>query len=555
LLKFENDTLYFLPLGGSSEIGMNLNLYYYQGTWIMLDCGMMIHDRDDGDDEILFPDIQFLEDKTVSALVVTHAHEDHIGAITDLWSRLRCPIYATPFAAAILRRKFKENKMPVNIPIQVQDGKTRFEIGPFELDYIPMTHSTVESQAVAIRTDAGNVLHTGDWKLDPQPLIGSVTAEDRLKQFGDEGVLAVVGDSTNATIEGWSGSESTVRQTLTKLIAKEKNRVVCACFSSNIARIATFLFIAEKTGRHPVLVGRSLKRMVSAAQEVGYLPRGIQFIPPHEAMYLPPSRIMLICTGSQAESRAALNRIAMHTHPHIVLDRDDVAYFSSKVIPGNEQEIENLQIKLKRQGVRVISEDMEEIHVSGHPCVDELKVMYEWIRPHILIPVHGYPKHLTAHAEVGRACNIPHVIEVRNGHCIKLDEHDPCKIGEVPVGIHVRPPDDFNRRKSRGRGRGRGKGRSNDAQSRNRHTDDSSHGPTDRQNQSKNAKSSHGRSNTSSTRSSQMRRRDEDVVMRRKRFITEQSNRLSLHDEVEVETDTANHKPKRRRKRSQSSSK
>ena len=539
-MKFQTNKLYFLPLGGSSEIGMNLNLYYYQDTWVMLDCGMMIHDRSDGEDEILFPDIRFLNDKTISALVVTHAHEDHIGAITDLWPRLRCPIYATPFAASVLRRKFKDNKMSVRVPIHIQESNSHFSVGPFNFEYIAMTHSTVEAQAVAIRTEDAKVLHTGDWKLDPQPLIGSLTAEDKLKAFGKEGVLALVGDSTNATIEGWSGSESVVRNTLSQLIKKEKHRVVCACFSSNIARIATFLFIAELTGRHPILVGRSLKRMVAAAQETGYLPRGIEFVPPHDAMYLPPNRVMLICTGSQAETRAALNRIANRTHPHISLDRGDITYFSSKVIPGNELEIEKLQIKLKRQGIRVVSEEMETIHVSGHPCVDELKVMYEWVKPHILIPVHGYPKHLSAHAKLGHAWGIPHVIEVRNGHCIELDVEHPRKIGEVHTGTEVRPPDDFALRQNKSRSASRrrkdttpNRGRGNKSSRRN-----SQAMPQTRLDE------------RNTRKSKQKNKSNEDVVSRRKRFISEQRTRLNLNEVVETQaTDTPKNPSKKVRKK------
>lgn len=437
---------------------MNLNLYYHQGTWIMVDCGMMIHTSDEGVDQILVPEIGYLRDKELSALILTHAHEDHIGAITDLWMELKCPIYATPFTAAVVRRKLGESKISERVPLEIHPSGGRFSVGPFDCEFIPVTHSTVESQSVVLRTDAGVVVHTGDWKLDPQPLVGVRTAESRLQEVGREGVLAVVGDSTNASIEGWSGSESKVKSHLETLISKQTGRVVGACFSSNIARVMTFLDIASKTGRHPVLVGRSLKRMVSAAQEVGYIPR-IDFVPPHEAMYLPAQTLLLICTGSQGEPRAALTRIAQGDHRDIYLEGGDSIFFSSKIIPGNEEGIQNLQEAFRSKGVNVISEEDEFIHVSGHPCVEELKQMYAWLKPRILIPVHGYPKHLKAHAEVGRDCQVPHVVEVYNGDLTLLSADDPHIVEEVSVGRRVRieePPPWMRHRKGRNQKAGRG---------------------------------------------------------------------------------------------------
>ena len=451
-----SEKLLFVPLGGSGEIGMNLNLYGYEDTWVMVDCGMMIS-SESGRDEILVPEIEFLRDKRLAGLVLTHAHEDHIGAITDLWLELRCPIYATPFTAAVVRRKLNESEIRERVPFKIQPPGGRFDIEPFNFEFVPITHSTVESQALMIRTPVGNIFHTGDWKLDPDPLVGKVTAVKRIKELGAEGVLAVVGDSTNAQIEGTSGSELGVRQRLRALIGESKQRVICASFSSNIARLQTFLTIAEETGRSPVLVGRSMKRMVAAAQETGYLSRSVAFVPPRDAMFLPPERVLLVCTGSQGEARAALSRIAAQTHPDIYLDEGDTVFFSSKVIPGNEREIEQLKRALDQQGVRVIDEEEEPIHVSGHPCVDELKQMYHWLTPQILIPVHGYPPHLAAHAQVGRACGIPDVIEVQNGDVVALEEESPGIIDSAPVGRRLRPPEPPFRGRGRGdRGRGRG---------------------------------------------------------------------------------------------------
>lgn len=432
--------LLFVPLGGTGEIGMNLNLYCYDGVWVMVDCGMMINTVD-GEDRIFAPDPAFLLDKDITALVLTHAHEDHIGAITDLWMTFRCPIYATPFTAAVVRRKVAESDLPERVPLKIVPPGARFDIGPFSFEMIPITHSTVESQSLVLRTAAGAVLHTGDWKLDPKPLVGPATAEARFKALAKERVLAVVGDSTNAQIPGRSGSESLVRERLKDLIGRERNRVVCACFSSNIARVATFLEVAAATGRHPVLVGRSLLRMVGAAQETGYLPRALNEVPLRDAMYLPRHKVLMICTGSQGETRAALSRISFGQHRDVFLEPDDVIFFSSKVIPGNEEGIERLQRRFQHSGVRVVSERDDLIHVSGHPCIDELKQLYGWVRPECLIPVHGYPEHLIAHAQVGRDLGLRHVLEVRNGDVVHLNAETPRVVGEAPVGRVMRPPE------------------------------------------------------------------------------------------------------------------
>jgi len=454
LIDTPQEELLFVPLGGTGEIGMNLNLYGHQDNWVMVDCGMMI-DNATGEDQIYAPDPDFIKDKTITALILTHAHEDHIGGIVDLWSHLQCPIYATPFTAAVVRRKFAESEHKSAPQFKIFPVGSRFTVGPFDVEMIPITHSTVEAHSIVLRTEHGAVLHTGDWKLDPNPLIGERTAESRFKALAQERVLAVVGDSTNAQIPGRSPSESAVRERLKDLISRERNRVVCACFSSNIARLATFLEVARATGRHPVLVGRSLLRMIGAAKETGYLPRWLDEVPPYDSMFIPRNKLMLICTGSQGEERAALSRIAMGQHRHIYLEPDDAVFFSSKVIPGNEEEISLLQSRFIEQGVRVITEEDELIHVSGHPCVEELKQMYDWVQPDALIPVHGYPPHLIAHAQVGRSCGVKSVLEIRNGDVISLSSEPPQVIGQVHVGRVMRPPEPSFQPRSRGTRGGR----------------------------------------------------------------------------------------------------
>ena len=430
--------LNFVPLGGSGEIGMNLNLYGYEDEWLMVDCGMMI-DSMDGADQIFVPEINFLKKKKLVGMVLTHAHEDHIGGISDLWLELRCPLYTTPFTAAVIKRKLAESEIKERVPFKIQPPASRFTVGKhFDCELIPVTHSTVESQSVVIRTPIGIVFHTGDWKLDPDPIVGRRTAEKRIKEIGEEGVLAVVGDSTNAQIEGRSGSESDVHACLRQLVLAEKGRVVCTSFSSNIARLMTFFRIAHETKRNPVIIGRSLKRMVSAAQETGYLPRDLSLVPPRDAMYLPPNKVLIICTGSQGESRAALSRIAEMSHPDIYLEEGDTVFFSSKVIPGNEDEIERLKQRLNRLGAKTVDEEDEYIHVSGHPCRDELRMMYAWLTPEVLIPVHGHPPHLAAHAAAGETFGIPQVLEVRNGDIVSLDEEGVEVVGSTPTGRRLR---------------------------------------------------------------------------------------------------------------------
>jgi len=429
--------LHFLPLGGSGEIGMNLNLYEYDGQWLMVDCGVTFGDEGIPGADVLMPDPQFIVERRdrLLGLVLTHAHEDHLGAVQYLWPQLQCPIWATPFTAAFLRRKLEETDFVKSIEINTVPMGARFSIGPFDLEMVTLTHSIPEPNGLAIRTPAGSVFHTGDWKIDPEPLVGDVTDDAKLRAWGDSGVLAMIGDSTNAMRPGESGSEAMVRDALTEIIGRCKCRVAVACFASNVARLETIAVAAAHHGRHTALVGRSLWRIHDAAKETGYLKDLPEFVDERDAGFLPRDKVVMICTGSQGESRAALSRIAADEHPHVVLERDDTVIFSSRVIPGNERNILRLQNGLARLGVNLITDDTHpHIHVSGHPARDELARMYQWVRPRIAIPVHGEHRHMEAHAELARACQVPHALVPENGTMIRLAEDGPEIVDRVFAG-------------------------------------------------------------------------------------------------------------------------
>tara|TARA_R110002072_G_scaffold237600_2_gene394959 strand:+ start:3830 stop:5512 length:1683 start_codon:yes stop_codon:yes gene_type:complete len=430
------DELLFLPLGGTGEIGMNLNLYGHNGKWLMIDLGVTFGEHDLPGIEVVMPDPDFIVErsKDLVGLVLTHAHEDHIGAVPWLWSELRCPVYATPFTASLLRRKLTDEKIhdkPEIIEIPLSGS---FDVGPFEVELISLTHSIPEPNAVALHTPVGTVLHTGDWKLDPDPLVGEDYDDQRLRELATEGVLAMVCDSTNALNEGHSGSELDVREALDKVVAKEKNRVAIACFASNVARVETAMKIAEKHGRRVALMGRSMHRIYAAAKEAGYLD-GLQ--PPLDARDiadLPRREVMLLCTGSQGEPRAALSRIASNDHD-VELQENDTIIFSSRVIPGNEKSILQLYNKLVAKGITVITDEQAPgIHVSGHPCRDELTQMYQWVKPRIAIPVHGEVRHLRAHADLALSCQVKQALVAENGALIRLTPGDAKIIDHVHSG-------------------------------------------------------------------------------------------------------------------------
>jgi ribonuclease J len=432
--KSKTDDLYFLPLGGAGEIGMNLNLYGYQDQWIMVDLGITFVDQLGID--VAMPDPEFIEkqkDKLLG-LIVTHGHEDHIGAIPYLWSRLNCPIYATPFTAFLIREKLNEaglgkQAMIIEVPVG-----GHFAIGPFQVDYVPITHSIPESHVLKITTPKGVIVHTGDWKLDKSPLVGHATHVDKLKKIGDEGVLALVCDSTNVFEEGRSGSEGDVRESLIELIAGQKGRVAVSCFSSNIARLESCVMAAKKTNRKVVLVGRSLERMDQAARHAGYFKNWPKFLTEHEVQNLPAHEVLMVCTGSQGEPRSALSRIADGTHPRVKLKSGDTVIFSSRIIPGNEDAIRYMQDQLIDAGMIVITDQDDFIHVSGHPHQDELRDMYSWTRPQMLIPVHGTRAHIREHVAFGLECGIPTAVAPSNGSMIRLAPDGPDIVEYVEAG-------------------------------------------------------------------------------------------------------------------------
>ncbi|NBT85656.1 MAG: ribonuclease J [Alphaproteobacteria bacterium] len=433
-LPTKND-LWFLPLGGAGEIGMNLNLFGHDSQWLMVDLGITFGDR--LGIEIISPDPTFIlpYQKNLKGLVLTHAHEDHVGALPYLWPYLRCPVYATPFTAAIVRQKIADKPWRKELQLIEVPLSGKIDIGVFNIEFITLTHSIPEPNALAIKTPLGTIVHTGDWKIDPMPLIGDVTNESRLMELGKEGVLAMVCDSTNVFTEGVSGSEQAVRDELIKQIAKYPNdRVTIACFASNVARIETAALAAKHHGRKVALIGRSLHRMVQAAEYAGYLKNVPAFISDEEAMKLPPEKVLFIMTGSQGEPRSALARIAANQHPVVRMDSDDVVFFSSRIIPGNEKGIGLLQNNLVKGGAQVITANEEDIHVSGHPARDELKKMYKWVRPRIAIPVHGEARHLLEHARLAKSQGIKEVVIPENGSLIQIEASHSRIIDNVQSG-------------------------------------------------------------------------------------------------------------------------
>ena len=423
----QDHNLVFVPLGGTGEIGMNLNLYGYGSAgdrdWIMVDCGITFGDERDPGIDVIMPDTRFIEQhkKRLCGLVLTHGHEDHIGAVAYLWPKLRCPIYATPFTAELVMGKLKEAGLENEAPLHILELDAHFSLGPFSIDLIGLTHSIAEPFALAIRTPLGNVLHTGDWKIDTNPLIGKVTDSDKLIAFGEEGIDAIVCDSTNVLSPGVSGSESDVAEGLADTIAARKGRVVVTTFASNVARLEAIGRAAQKTGRHLALVGRGMHRIYNAARKTGYLQTFPKLINDQDAGYLPPDKLLVLCTGSQGEPRAALSRIASGTHPHLVLEEGDTVIFSSKMIPGNETGILDLQNRLAGLGAEILtSGGLQKLHVSGHPNRDELVQMYDWVKPKCAVPVHGEHRHLLAHAALAEELGVETAIRARNGDMVHL---------------------------------------------------------------------------------------------------------------------------------------
>jgi len=435
----KSDELVFLPLGGCGEIGMNMGLYGYDGSWLMVDCGVTFGDDLTPGVDVMVPDPAFLIkniDKLVG-LVVTHAHEDHLGGIPYLWRQLNCPVFATPFAAGLLRRKLPETGLDGAVPITEVEPGGNFSVGPFDISLVNLAHSVPETQALAISTSLGTVLHVTDWKLDPEPLVGPATDEEALRTIGDDGVLALMCDSTNVFVDGRTGSEGPLRNSLIDVVQNCRNRVAIACFASNVARMESAIRVAEATGRRVALVGRSLWRIAEIAKECGYLENCPEFVDVRDIGYLPRDEVLMLVTGSQGESRAALARIASDDHPEISLSEGDAVIFSSREIPGNERAIGRLKNQLARLNVEVINERDAFVHVSGHPAREELQELYEWVKPPMLVPIHGEARHLIEHCKFARENGIPVTAMAENGEMLRLAPGEPKILAQVQSGRYA----------------------------------------------------------------------------------------------------------------------
>ncbi len=443
--RLTKDELVFLPLGGAGEIGMNLNCYGFgppeERRWIIVDCGVMFgRESATPGVDVIMPDARFLVEnrQDVIAIVLTHGHEDHLGAVAHVWPDLRCPVYATPFTARLLQDKIVEAGLEDALRVRIVPLGGKLRLAPFELEFITITHSIPEPNALVIRTPLGNIVHTGDWKLDPDPLVGEPTDDRALRKLGEEGVLAMICDSTNALVLGHSGSEAEVERALNGLIKGLSGRVLVTCFASNVARLQSIAHAARDSGREVVLVGRSMHRIVRAAQDTGYLRDFPRVLDEEDATQLHADNVLYLCTGSQGEARAALSRIAEGNNPNIQLSEGDSVIFSSRIIPGNEREIFELQNKLAALGVAVLTERDHFVHVSGHPGREELAEMYRWVRPRIAVPVHGEMRHMMEHARLTSELQVPQTAMVVNGQMLRLAPGRAEIIDEAPSGrVHL----------------------------------------------------------------------------------------------------------------------
>lgn len=425
LKKHHNDLL-FLPLGGANEIGMNVNLYHLDGKWLMIDLGVGFASDVPGVD-MLTPDISFIKahKKNLLGIITTHIHEDHMGAVQHLWRELEVPVYATTLGANFLRAKLEEYKLDKKVPIHIIDSTRDLNLGPFKIEFIGLTHSVPEMKALIIKTHKGNILHTGDWKFDPDPVVGKVSDKEIIKKYGDEGkFLAVICDSTNALSEGHSKSEGDLYHSLKLLIQDRKGLVGVTTFASNIARIHTIAKIAKECGRKIVLAGFSLHRIYEVGKKSGYFMEDFEFISDREMKFFDKKEILVICTGCQGEALAGAKKIATNTHPTIKFSVGDLMIFSSKIIPGNEKKIFSLFDALAKRQIDVMTEKDHFVHVSGHPSQDELSEMYALARPKVAIPVHGEFLHTKTHAELAKSCGVPKVIQIENGLAVKLSEEN-----------------------------------------------------------------------------------------------------------------------------------
>lgn len=434
--KNHRNDLLFVPLGGANEIGINVNLYHYQGKWLMVDCGSGFADDYLPGVDMVVADLSFIEkyQKDLVGLILTHAHEDHLGAVQYLWNSLKCPVYATTFTANFLKLRLAEYDFAKKIVIHTVKPGAKFDLAPFAIEMISLTHSAPEMQAIVIKTDKGSIIHTGDWKFDPEPIIGQKNDEDLLKAYGDSGILALVCDSTNVFNPGSSGSEGDVRRNLVDIIAGCQKMVVATTFASNLARLDTLIHAGQKAHRKVVLTGRSLHRMFQAATDSGYLKDILPLVDERSIGKYRREELLVIATGCQGEPMAATSKIASNSHPNIKLAPQDTVIFSSRIIPGNEKKIFRLFNIFIKEGVEVLTERDHFVHVSGHPCIDELKKMYGLLQPKICIPVHGEPVHIHEHAKLARSIGIKHVIEVENGSVVLLEPINPRIIAKVNSG-------------------------------------------------------------------------------------------------------------------------
>ncbi|MCO4316718.1 ribonuclease J [Phyllobacterium sp. 21LDTY02-6] len=432
--------LVFLPLGGVGEIGMNLAMYGYgpahKREWVVVDMGVSFAGPDLPGADLILPDIRFLqaERNNLRGIVITHAHEDHYGALLDLWPLLNVPVYGTPFTAGLLEAKRQSEPGAPNIPVTVYRAGETFQVGPFEFEAIAVTHSIPEPVSLAIKTPLGTVIHTGDWKMDPEPALGPLIDERRFRALGDEGVLALMCDSTNALRDGESPSEREVGESLREIIERARGRVAITTFSSNVGRIRSIALAARDAGRQTLVLGRSMKRMIQVASELGYLDGVPEFLSEDDYGYIPRENIVVVLTGSQGESRAALAKLARDEMRSVALSPGDTVIYSSRAIPGNEKAIIDTKNMLIEQGIHIISDGDELVHVSGHPRRNELKRMYEWVRPRILVPVHGEAAHLVGQGSLAAMAGIPEVPQVRNGDVLRLAPGRPEVIDQAPFG-------------------------------------------------------------------------------------------------------------------------